>query len=216
MLVALLPLLALGMSERVQNYQEEKEPTRYIVHQEDDFRAPDFDLSQLKVGGMNFQIYFGLSKVLFSGTAEVPGCPEEHQHLTVYEWALLSFGCNDFHPRYLYEDALGKTAKTNLTHVTWEDIVTEVNLAIPLQENIIKALCLIRPSMDKKIPSPSPYDLAWTVCSRLSLTLTLTQCHVQSYVHESPYHPLVFSSFMVAILSKREIIVGWSWAGEDH
>ena len=85
MLVALLPLLALGMSERVQNDQEEKELNRYKIHQEDDFRAPDFDLSQLKVGGMNFQIYFGLSKVLFSGTAEVPGCPEEHQHLTVYE-----------------------------------------------------------------------------------------------------------------------------------
>ena len=29
--------------------------------------------------------------------------------------------------RYLYEDAEGKVAKTNLTHVTWEDIVSEVN-----------------------------------------------------------------------------------------
>ena len=39
-------------------------------------------------------------------------------------------------PRYVYEDGGGKVAKTNLTHITWEDTVTEVNLAIPLQKRI--------------------------------------------------------------------------------
>jgi len=67
LVAALLPLLAL--TERLED--EEELARRYNVHQENDFRAPDFDLSQLKV--------------LFSGKAEVPGCPEEHQHLTVYE-----------------------------------------------------------------------------------------------------------------------------------
>ena len=46
MLVALLPLLVLGKSEMMQKDQKEKELNRYKVHQEDDFRAPDFDLSQ--------------------------------------------------------------------------------------------------------------------------------------------------------------------------
>ena len=82
LVLAILPLFALGMSEMVQEDQEEK---GLKVHQEDDFRAPDFDLSQLKVSGIRFADIFWLSKVLFSGIAEVPGCPEEHQHLTVYE-----------------------------------------------------------------------------------------------------------------------------------
>lgn len=94
LLVALLPLFALVNSERS---DEEEVAREYVVHKENDFRAPDFDLSQLKV--------------LFSGMAEVPGCPEEHQHMTVFE--------------YVYEDGGGKVAKTNLTHITWEDTVTE-------------------------------------------------------------------------------------------
>ena len=31
-------------------------------------------------------------------------------------------------PRYIYQDKLGKVVKTNLTHVTWEDKVTEVRI----------------------------------------------------------------------------------------
>ena len=64
MLVAILPLLALGMSERVQKDQEEKE---LKVHQEDDFRAPDFDLSQLKVTGIKFSDIFWFVKGIILG-----------------------------------------------------------------------------------------------------------------------------------------------------
>jgi len=152
MLVALLPLLVFGKSEMMQKDQKEKELNRYKVHQEDDFRAPDFDLSQLKV--------------LFSGIAEVPGCPEEHQHLTIYE--------------YLYQDASGKAAKTNLTHVTWEDTVTETfhgqehpfTLTIrprlncmqqddPELVGIIKSLYLIPPPTAAKYNLTSTHDSGW-------------------------------------------------------
>jgi len=68
-----------------------------VVHQEEDFRAPDFDFSKLEV--------------VFSGMAEVPGCPQEKQHIIVYE--------------YIYKDQQGNIEKTNLTTVNWEDIVTE-------------------------------------------------------------------------------------------
>ena len=67
MLVALLPLLALGMSERVQNDHVEKELNRSKIHQEDDFRAPDFDLSQLKVGGINLSDIFWFVKGIILG-----------------------------------------------------------------------------------------------------------------------------------------------------
>ena len=59
LLVALLPLLALGNSETRQKDQEEKE---LKVHQEDDFRAPDFDLSQLNVGGIKLSDIFWFVK----------------------------------------------------------------------------------------------------------------------------------------------------------
>ena len=45
LVAALLPLLAL--TERLED--EEELARRYNVHQENDFRAPDFDLSRLKV-----------------------------------------------------------------------------------------------------------------------------------------------------------------------
>ena len=90
LLVALLPLFALVNSERL---DEEEVAREYVVHKENDFRAPDFDLSQLKVREESDLQISVTSKVLFSGMAEVPGCPEEHQHMTVFEWALLSFGC---------------------------------------------------------------------------------------------------------------------------
>ena len=49
MLVASL-LLLLSFIERLEGVEEEEEVARkYIVHQENDFRAPDFDLSELKV-----------------------------------------------------------------------------------------------------------------------------------------------------------------------
>ena len=35
---------------------------------------------------------------------------------------------NRENPRYIYQDKLGKVVKTNLTHVTWEDKVTEVRI----------------------------------------------------------------------------------------
>ena len=46
MLVTLLPLLVFGKT-KVLSQTQEKELGRYI-HQENDFRAPDFGLSQLK------------------------------------------------------------------------------------------------------------------------------------------------------------------------
>ena len=48
MLVAAL-LLLLSLSERLEGVEEEEVPRNYTIHQENDFRAPDFDLSQLKV-----------------------------------------------------------------------------------------------------------------------------------------------------------------------
>lgn len=82
LLVALLPLFALVNSERS---DEEEVAREYVVHKENDFRAPDFDLSQLKVREESDLQISVTSKVLFSGMAEVPGCPEEHQHMTVFE-----------------------------------------------------------------------------------------------------------------------------------
>ena len=67
MLVALLPLLVLGKSEMMQKDQKEKELNRYKVHQEDDFRAPDFDLSQLKVGGIKLSDIFWFVKGIVLG-----------------------------------------------------------------------------------------------------------------------------------------------------
>ena len=143
-----------------------------VVHQEEDFRAPDFDFSKLEVRrlwsvvllicppgtcvvvlvwlSLLLWIYSTLSKVVFSGMAEVPGCPQEKQHIIVYEWALQSFenflavcdsvlvsalGFIYVHIwslvfiviRYIYKDQQGNIEKTNLTTVNWEDIVTEVN-----------------------------------------------------------------------------------------
>ena len=56
LLVALLPLVALVNSEKRLNEDEEEElARRNVVHKENDFRAPDFDLSQLKVRGIRFE-----------------------------------------------------------------------------------------------------------------------------------------------------------------
>ena len=46
-----------------------------------------------------------------------------------------------FNPRYLYKDTLGKVSRTNITHVTWEDIKTEVSRGV-------NALCSLREQLE--------------------------------------------------------------------
>ena len=109
----LLPFLSAIYGEG--SIRDNKKEVVTFIHNEDDFRAPDFDFSRLKVSqnemhnskidllssiliflSVTFTLFatimfalmlrsFALLQVLYSGIAEVPNCPEERQHMTIYE-----------------------------------------------------------------------------------------------------------------------------------
>ena len=100
---------------------------------------------------------------------DVPGCPEEHQHMTVFEWVPSRFSLSlvpgtftkmswEKWPRQISLMSLGKTRLQR-----WES-------ASHLTPNLYKrakTLFSSRSSMVETNPSHWPFDHTWTVWSRL-------------------------------------------------